>query len=190
MPDDAVASALAAVEEALANVAAHPDWQLEPAEALHQLTGGVSFEEQVTWDQIRTLAAVVRALQADNAALREALSQWIQAMGVLSTLSLDVMQPVNPMGQAEDILRYVRMAEAERDALRADLAKMQWHESIGESYRERLVKAEADLALARAVLESVQNSSVHMAWRDNHKVEVMRVDIDRAAWQAWNGRGK
>ena len=156
MPDDAVASALAAVEEALANVAAHPDWQLEPAEALHQLTGGVSFEEQVTWDQIRTLAAVVRALQADNAALREALSQWIQAMGVLSTLSLDVMQPVNPMGQAEDILRYVRMAEAERDALRADLA------------------------LARAVLDTATRQ---LGMRPMSESVV--VEVDRAAWQAW-----
>jgi hypothetical protein len=63
MTDTDLDRALAEVEAALANIAAHPEWQTEGAEAWWQDKSGVTFEENISLDQIRALVARVRDLE-------------------------------------------------------------------------------------------------------------------------------
>jgi len=62
---------LADMERALANIAAHPDWQTEGAEAWWQDKVGVTFEENISLDQIRALAARCREAEAEVERLKE-----------------------------------------------------------------------------------------------------------------------
>ena len=135
-----------------------------------------------------TALRAVRALQAENAALRQQVAHAERTIlemcevGKQADAEIAQLKALQDATVANANLDWETVT-AERDALRADLAKMQWHESIGESYRERLVKAEADLARAKAVLESADELQ---DVRNTLDYQVVRVDC--AAWVAWRER--